>query len=78
MKVRIWDEVYGDEILVRLLDEGDEICLCVVDRDGDPTDGGFMLSINKKEGTVNTCAGFDDNLGFETDSEDHVIVGKDG
>jgi len=76
MKVRIWNEGCEDEVLLRLVNDEDKICLCVVDEDGDFYGAGHILTIDTEDGTIKTCDGLNKNFGFETDYDGRVIIGK--
>ena len=63
-----------NDILLGLVEENGEIKLVVVDEEGRPIMGGYLLCINKKTKRAYRCDNVSKEFGFTLDRKGHLII----
>ena len=67
LQFKIFDEREDDTFTrLRLMPDGKDVRLVVVDGRGEPVSGGILLTL-RRDGCAERCADMDPELGFEAD-----------
>lgn len=73
MKVRAFENVDSVTALLMLENNNDGVSVNIVDSDGDVMDTLLFIS---DRGVIESCSGYADDYGFQTDDDGYVVIEK--